>query len=399
MNLNIFAIVTFIPVLLLLAGAGLGGPWVWMAVLYITVFTFAMDRISLWPAIARSAKDGDGDGDDARENTAPGTAETRLAVVLGAAHFILLGAAIWAVAGPSGLAPLERLVAMIGFGLFFGQVSHPNAHNLIHRGDRRLRALGTTVYASLLFGHHVSAHRLVHHVHVATEDDPASAPIGMGFWTYLPKAWIGGLHEGYLAENVMQARAGRSAINQRHPYLGYGLSALGALALAGSIAGTMGVMGLLVMAGYAQLQIMLSDYVQHYGLARAQRPDGSVEPVGPAHSWNAPQWFSGAMMLNAPRHSDHHANPSRAPSALQIDPETMPVLPHPMPVMAVLALLPDRWHEIMDPLAAQWHPSNAAPDPFERLASERAAQNRKIGARRGRASSLQGELSNGTPAE
>ena len=61
---------------------------------------------------------------------------------------------------------------------------------------------------------------------------------------------------------------------------------------------------------HAQVQILLSDYVQHYGLRRAE-VQGRPVPVAAGHSWNAPHWFSSAFMLNAPRHSDHHAHPAR----------------------------------------------------------------------------------------
>ena len=97
-----------------------------------------------------------------------------------------------------------------------------------------------------------------------------------------------------------------------------------------------------------QAQLLLSDYVQHYGLTRAFAPDGRPEPVGDRHSWNAPQRFSAAMMLNAPRHSDHHAHPARpypgaAPAARTRR------LPWSLPMMANVALVPPLWRRMMHP--------------------------------------------------
>ena len=60
------------------------------------------------------------------------------------------------------------------------------------------------------------------------------------------------------------------------------------------------------------------------------------------------------MMLNAPRHSDHHLRPARAFPQLEITPETMPVLPHSLPVMAVVALVPPLWRRVMDHRVAKW---------------------------------------------
>ena len=62
------------------------------------------------------------------------------------------------------------------------------------------------------------------------------------------------------------------------------------------------------------------------------------------------------MMLNAPRHSDHHMHPSRAFPALELTPGTMPMLPRSLPVMAVLALVPPLWHRVMDRRVARWQP-------------------------------------------
>ena len=110
-----------------------------------------------------------------------------------------------------------------------------------------------------------------------------------------------------------------------------------------------GVVALLGLSLYAQMQLLLSDYVQHYGLHRRTGPDGRTEPVGPMHSWNAPHFWSSAMLLNAPRHSDHHIHPSRSYPSLELDHTRMPVLPHSLPVMAAMALVQPLWRRKMDP--------------------------------------------------
>jgi alkane 1-monooxygenase len=134
---------------------------------------------------------------------------------------------------------------------------------------------------------------------------------------------------------------------------------LGGAALALSCAYVLaGGWGVLVWAGlalHAQVQLMLSDYVQHYGLTRATRDDGRLEPVAARHSWNAPQWFSSAMMLNAPRHSDHHAHPARAYPALRLPAaQEAPHLPWPLPVACTLALFPPLWKRAIRPHLAKW---------------------------------------------
>jgi len=73
--------------------------------------------------------------------------------------------------------------------------------------------------------------------------------------------------------------------------------------------------------------------------------------VDARHSWDAPQPVSALWMLNAPRHSDHHAHPGRIYPALRLgDLATpgRPVLPRSLPAMATIALIPPLWRRVMD---------------------------------------------------
>nr|WP_299730562.1 alkane 1-monooxygenase [uncultured Tateyamaria sp.] len=323
-----FVVATFLPATLLLAACLWGGISAISAILAITVLTFGLDKIG------RVAPVSDADGH-------------RLSVALGLVHFVVLGGAVWAM--NESLPLLDKVLLLIGCGLYFGQISNSNAHELIHRSDRWAFRLGAANYASLLFGHHTSAHRLVHHVHAATPKDPATARRGEGFWAYLPRTWVGSFRAGLRAERQRHGGARWPA-----PYLAYVGGAIASLAAAYAIGDTAGLIGLVAIAIYAQIQLMLSDYVQHYGLERRVMGDGRREPMGPQHSWNAPHWYSSAMMLNAPRHSAHHTRPAKAFPQLELDAQTMPMLPQSLPVMAVIALVPPLWRRLMDRRVAAW---------------------------------------------
>lgn len=331
-----FAIATLAPVLLLSLAAMGTGVWTWLALLYMTLLVFSLDQLRMMAAPARPG--------------AEFPAGTGLSVLLGLVHFPLLGLAVWLVSGASGAAVAERIAGFIAFSLFFGQVSNSNAHELIHRSGRGLRRLGVAVYASVLYGHHASAHTLVHHRHVATRRDPNSARPGEHFYRYVWRAWRGEYRAGKAAEDTRRARNSRGL----HPYAVYWVWSLATLAAAALVGGLAGIGSLVALAFYAQLQLLLSDYVQHYGLQRREDASGKPEPCGPEHSWNAPHWYSSALMLNAPRHSDHHNRPKIPYPGLRLDSGTMPTLPHSLPVMALLALWPARWRKVMDPRVAQW---------------------------------------------
>jgi len=312
------------PIAALCAG-WIGGIWPSLALLWVTAGVFLLDHLGR------------------RKQTQGTTGARSLPVLLAYAHLALIGLGLFltAQAPLSGAVPL-----MLSIGLISGQISHPNAHELIHASSRIKRMMGGMIYGTLLIGHHVSAHLRVHHVHVATPADPNSARFNEGFYAFFARAWIGSFRAGFQAEKHL--RTGKSGFKHLHPYYAYLMWSAITLTSAAFIAGTYGVFIWVFIAIFAQSQILLADYVQHYGLTRKMGANKRYEPVGPAHSWNAPHWYSSAMMLNAPRHSDHHINPRKSFPALDLTSE-MPQLPHSLPVMAVIALYPPLWRRVMHP--------------------------------------------------
>lgn len=336
--LFLFALASASPLALFALGLWRGGGWAVAGLLYMTALALALDQLK--GLFMGDAPEG-----------AEFPAADALLVGLALGHLVALPAVVWGVAGPSGLAVWERLALFAGAGLWFGQVSNPMAHELIHRGSRGLYGLGGAVYGSLLFGHHASAHRLVHHRHAASAEDPNSARAGEGFYRFFLRAWAGSFRQGLRAERELCRRSP----GRLNPYLAYlGLAAL-SLVLGFALAGPLGVLVWGGLALHAQVQLMLSDYVQHYGLTRARRPDGRLEPVASRHSWNAPFWFSSALMLNAPRHSDHHAHPARPYPALRMPAaDAAPMLPWPLPLACTIALYPPLWRRRIAPHLARW---------------------------------------------
>lgn len=333
--MRLFSVATLTPVVLLGLAAIYGGWWILAALLALSAFTAALDEMvhHITPPTPE----------------AEFPAAARLSTLLGLLHFGVLGLVIHALANqPLGIAAQFGLFVAAGF--FFGQISNSNAHELIHRGGRFMHRLGKWVYISMLNGHHTSAHVLIHHRLVATRDDPSTSRLGESYYRFVLRAWRGAFRQGLVAETERQKRI--NAPRYRHPYVSYLIGAIGFIFVAWLIGGLKGALIYIALSSFATSQLLLSDYIQHYGLMR-KVVDGKPVPVDAAHSWNSPHWFSSAAMLNAPRHSDHHAHPSRPYDKLTI-PEGSPMLPRSLPMMATLALFPRRWRRVMDPLAAKW---------------------------------------------
>lgn len=324
-----YFVATLPPLAALILGAVFGGWWAAGALIWLTLLAAGLDHLMAPPPRGHRH----------------GTAAEALSVTLALGHLALLPLAALAFADPArGWG--ETLTLFFATASFMGQISHPNAHELIHRRPRALRRLGAAVYISMLFGHHVSAHRLVHHAFVGTPDDPNTPRPDESFWAFLPRAWIGSFRAGR-AQERRRRKPGTPA-----PYAIYVGGAAIALILAALIGGLPGLLGFTGLAALAQAQILLSDYIQHYGLSRRTLPNGRLEPVGPHHSWNAPRGFTSFLMVNAPSHSDHHMHPDRPYDTLDI-PGGAPLLPWSLPVMAVLATMPRRWRRVMDRRAAR----------------------------------------------
>ncbi len=329
-----FALITLTPALLLFQGAVWGGWWPAVAVIYLTLVSQLADEMI----------------DTLADSPLEHYLKTLLPVTLALLHFLLLAVAIWALALKSGQVH-EKILIFFGFGLFFANVSNAVAHELIHRRSRWETTLGKWIFISHQFGHHNSAHRLVHHPYVATPFDPNTARINESFRSFWRRAWVGSFVMGLRAENTRRGLPDDHLnLSLRHPYFIYLAGGGLFLALCLTNAGWRGLLWYLGLVLFAQTGLLMTDYVQHYGMRRRAGRDGKYESLAPRHSWNSPRWFTRHLTLNAVRHSDHHVKPARAYTELQAYPaEIAPELPYPVGIMSLIAFFPRRWRKLMNP--------------------------------------------------
>lgn len=313
------------PVALLALGSLVSPLWFWPALLWMILLAPAMDTL-----IPEAPDPETGEGADS------GLTST---AVLALALFPLMALAVRTLANmPLGL---TWIVAFLGFGLVMGQIGMVAAHDLIHRRHRWAVWLGQAYFTLCAFGHHASAHKLVHHVHVATPRDPNTPPRGRTLYGFVPRAWWGSFRAAWYAE-------GRRRDGKPWPFAFYIGGAALAMATAFLWQGLAGLAVYLLLAFYAASQMLGADYVQHYGLQRKRRADGKWEPVNPRHSWDTPGAFTAVMMFHAGRHADHHAHPYRPYPALR-DLPAAPVHPFSVATMVVIALIPPLWRRMVDP--------------------------------------------------
>jgi len=316
-------LLVFVPPLALALGTTLAG---WAVVLPVVVIFGAIPLLD-----QLLAKD---------EDNTPGPAWLRwLPHAYIPVHLLTLGWALVRIASGE-LGPVEAGVLTLGAGLATAAAINV-AHELMHRPGRVEQALAAVLMSTATYTHFCVEHVQGHHKNVATPRDPATARAGEALYAFLPRTLMGGLRSAW---DIEVARSGTGWRNRLVRYaFAQGL-------LVAALLVTLGPVGLAAFLGQSLVAVLMLEtinYVEHYGLARAETAPGRFERVAPRHSWNSSHRVSNGVLLNLARHSDHHAFAARAFRELRHH-EDAPQLPAGYSAMLLLALVPPLWFAVMD---------------------------------------------------
>lgn len=245
------------------------------------------------------------------------------------------------------LAWYESVGLVLSVGVASG-VGINTAHELGHKTPALERWFAKIVLAPVAYGHFYVEHNRGHHVRVATPEDPASSRFGETFYEFLPRSVFGSVKSAWELEAQRLARQGRGVWSIHNNNLqAWAMTVV----LFGAITAWLGWIALpfLVLQaiyGFSLLEVV--NYLEHYGLLRAKREDGSYERCQPHHSWNSNHIVTNILLYHLQRHSDHHANPTRYYQALRHF-EQSPQLPSGYASMIPLAYIPPLWFRFMNP--------------------------------------------------
>ena len=81
----------------------------------------------------------------------------------------------------------NEIYLMLGVGIVSGGIGIVYGHELIHQKNRIERALGEWLMISVLYGHFVTEHLLVHHAHVGTPNDAVTARYNESFYRFFAR--------------------------------------------------------------------------------------------------------------------------------------------------------------------------------------------------------------------
>jgi alkane 1-monooxygenase len=242
----------------------------------------------------------------------------------------------------------ELLALALAVGGVAGSQGITFAHELGHSRRRGDRWAAWALMASVLYGHFMVEHYRGHHVRAATRDDPATARRGESLWHFLPRTLAGSWRSAWALERQQLTRLGRGWT--RSPLAWALVAQAGLLAVAAAVAGVAGLLLWSVQAAYAVFLLEAINYVEHYGLERAEQSTAAgprVEPFGVAHAWNADHALTNCFLVNLQRHSDHHLHAWKSYATLDALPG--PQLPTGYAGCVFLAIVPPLWFRVMHP--------------------------------------------------
>ena len=261
---------------------------------------------------------------------------------------------LWNILAAGHLAAWEALLIAVALGET-ATIVLVASHELLHEGSSSRRWIAEFLLCSVGCAPYAIDHIYVHHAHVATPRDPASARKGESFWRYLPKSLSGNLARAWESARMRLSRRGLTVWHFSNPFWRLAAGTAAWYILAWWMAGVWGLLIFLVVNAIALLSLRLGDYIEHYGLQRIYLPSGRFEPPGLHHSWNASGRLSNWVYYNTQRHSDHHIKPGRLWPLLQNHaPDSAPRFPETYSAMFGLAMFPRRWFETMDPMVERW---------------------------------------------
>ena len=263
--------------------------------------------------------------------------------------------ALWVVCRTDHLPGREGLYLMLALGVVSGAIGIVYAHELMHQKNKFERKLGEWLMISVLYGHFVTEHLHVHHTHVATPKDVATARYNESLYRFFVRVLWGSLISAWRVDAERTKRKTGSSFGFANPFWRYIGGGFLFLLVAFWIGGWTGVGLYLAHALVAILQLEQINYIEHYGLLRRKKDNGKYEPVAPRHSWNAAHKATNYLLINLQRHSDHHYKPDRRYPLLQNYEETeAPQLPFGYPIMVLLSFNPWAWRRVMNKRVRRW---------------------------------------------
>lgn len=244
--------------------------------------------------------------------------------------------------------PTEVLIGhILSVGIVIGSCGINVAHELGHRKEKFHQRMSQMLLLPALYMHFFIEHNRGHHRFVATKDDPATARKGDWLFVFWFRSLFGTYFKAWKLEAERLNKKDMNAASFDNQMVNFTLVQITYLAAVYALAGTTGLIIIMLCGLVGVLLLETINYTEHYGLLRKRRENGRYERVRPHHSWNANYTFGRIALYELTRHSDHHFIASKKFQVLDHH-DDAPLLPFGYPAMILIAFVPPLWFHLMD---------------------------------------------------
>ncbi|MFM2190570.1 MAG: hypothetical protein RL491_956 [Bacteroidota bacterium] len=317
---------SLLPAVLVLMGNMLGGWWVASNAVFVFMFLTLLEVFL--PEDHSNEKDSDTWFPDA------------LLFVHAAFQTLCIASFIWTL-HVNEFSLTQYFLLALSVGANSGASAIVVAHELIHRKSRWYRLVGSYLLFTAGNIYFYVDHLKVHHKHVGTDIDPATARKGESVYGFFKRSLVGQIASSWQVEKQRLNASGRSQYSIGN-YLVASLILISVLLVAIHLwLGWLGVAMFMLQVFIANFLLEYTNYIEHYGLTR--KPHERVTEI---HSWQTDKVLSRFFLIDLSRHADHHFYASK-PYHTLISYEKGPVLPFGYVSMIYLALVPPLFFKVM----------------------------------------------------
>jgi alkane 1-monooxygenase len=236
---------------------------------------------------------------------------------------------------------------ILSMGIMCGVIGINIGHELGHRSNRWEQLIGELLLMTSLENHFVPYHNRGHHTNVGTKKDPATARRNEWVFVFWFRSQIGSYIQAWQIENTRMDIMKKSRWSLAHKMIQYTILHITLIGLIYSFFGWTVLLYFLYAATIGILLLETVNYIEHYGLYRQQRENGTFETVKRKHSWNSNHVIGRAVLFELSRHSDHHFKADRPYQLLETSDDS-PVMPTGYPGMMLLTFVPPLFFWVMN---------------------------------------------------
>src|SRR4029078_9547004 len=207
--------------------------------------------------------------------------------------------------------------------------------------------LAKSLLLTSLYMHFFIEHNKGHHKRVATPEDPSSARFGEMLYAFFYRSIVFSYLSAWKIAGRDTRKKGHRGFSIYNEMVIFQLIQFAFIAGIFLAFGWLTTICFLVAATQGILLLETVNYIEHYGLQRAQIAEGKYERAMPEHSWNSNHVIGRVMLFELSRHSDHHYLASRKYQVLRHH-EHSPQMPTGYPGMMLLAMVPPAWFSVMN---------------------------------------------------